>query len=131
MNLKGRMAKAADYSYNSSVTLSSTLNPDTMTTSYKELLKQREALEQQISEARRRELSDAVSQVRSLVAEYGLTAQDVFPAGKAAGKATGRSSTAGTKVAPKYRNPATGETWTGRGKAPKWIQNESREKFAI
>jgi DNA-binding protein H-NS len=102
-----------------------------MTTSYKELLKQREALEQQISEARRRELSDAVSQVRSLVSEYGLTAQDVFPAGKAAGKGAGRSSTAGTKVAPKYRNPATGETWTGRGKAPKWIQNESREKFAI
>ena len=102
---------------------------DTMT-SYKELLKQREALEQQISEARRRELSDAVAQVRSLVAEYGLTAQDVFPAGKAASKGT-RSSTAGTKVAPKYRNPATGETWTGRGKAPKWIQNENREKFVI
>lgn len=99
-------------------------------TSYKELLKQREALEQQISEARRRELSDAVSQVRSLVAEYGLTAQDVFPAGKAAPKGA-RSSTAGTKVAPKYRNPATGETWTGRGKAPKWIQNENREKFVI
>ncbi len=99
-------------------------------TSYKDLLKQREALEQQISEARKRELSEAVAQVRSLVAEYGLTAQDVFPAGKGAGKGT-RSSTAGTKVAPKYRNPATGETWTGRGKAPKWIQNENREKFAI
>lgn len=99
-------------------------------TSYKELLKQREALEQQISEARRRELSDAVAQVRSLVSEFGLTPQDVFPVGKGAGK-TGRSSMAGTKVAPKYRNPATGETWTGRGKAPKWIQNENREKFAI
>ena len=99
-------------------------------TSYKDLLKQREALEQQISEARKRELSEAVAQVRSLVAEYGLTAQDVFPAGKGAGKGT-HSSTAGTKVAPKYRNPATGETWTGRGKAPKWIQNENREKFAI
>ena len=99
-------------------------------TSYKELLKQREALEQQISEARRRELSDAVAQVRSLVAEFGLTPQDVFPAGKGAGK-TGRSSMAGTKVAPKYRNPATGETWTGRGKAPKWIQNQDRAQFAI
>ena len=102
-----------------------------MTTSYKELLKQREALEQQINEARRSELASAVAQVRSLVAEYGLTAQDVFPAGRGAGKGGARSSTAGTKVAPKYRNPATGETWTGRGKAPKWIQNESREKFAI
>ncbi|MBU0828718.1 MAG: H-NS histone family protein [Gammaproteobacteria bacterium] len=99
-------------------------------TSYKDLLKQREALEQQINEARRRELSDAVAQVRALVAEHGLTAQDVFPSGKAAGKAT-RSSTAGTKVAPKYRDPATGQTWTGRGKAPKWIQNQDRAKFAI
>ena len=97
-------------------------------TTYKELLKQREALEQQISEARRRELSDAVNQVRALVAEYGLTAQDVFPSGRAKGP---RSSTAGTKVAPKYRNPATGETWTGRGKAPKWIQNEDSAKYAI
>jgi DNA-binding protein H-NS len=93
--------------------------------SYKELLKQREALEQKINEARRNELSEAVSQVRALVTEFGLTAQDVFPAGKA------RSASAGSKVAPKYRNPATGQTWTGRGKSPKWIQNENREQFAI
>ena len=93
--------------------------------SYKELLKQREALEQKINEARRNELSEAVSQVRALVTEFGLTAQDGFPAGKA------RSASAGSKVAPKYRNPATGQTWTGRGKAPKWIQNENREQFAI
>lgn len=99
-------------------------------TSYKELLKQREALEQQIGEARRRELADAVAQVRTLVAEHGLTAQDVFPAGKAGGKAA-RSSTAGSKVAPKYRDPATAQTWTGRGKAPKWIQNQDRAKFVI
>lgn len=127
-----RSSRTSDYSYNRvapSRNQPLILFSDTMT-SYKELLKQREALEQQISEARRRELSDAVSQVRALVAEYGLTAQDVFPAGKAAGKA-GRSSTAGTKVAPKYRDPATGQTWTGRGKAPRWIQNENREKFAI
>ena len=50
---------------------------DTMT-SYKELLKQREALEKQIGEARRLELSGAVAQVRALVEEFGLTAQDIF-----------------------------------------------------
>jgi DNA-binding protein H-NS len=44
-----------------------------MNTSYKDLLKQREALEQQINEARRRELSAAVAQVRDLIAEYGLS----------------------------------------------------------
>jgi DNA-binding protein H-NS len=35
-----------------------------------------------------------------------------------------RKSTAGTKVAPKYRNPANpAETWSGRGKHPKWMTN--------
>ena len=41
-----------------------------MTTSYKELLQQREALEQAIAAARQREISDAVAKVRELVAEF-------------------------------------------------------------
>jgi len=98
-----------------------------MTASYKELVKQREALELQINDARNRELAQAVAQVRGLIAEYGLTQQDIFPAGRGARVSTA----AGVKVAPKYRDPATGQTWTGRGKAPKWIQNEDRAKFAI
>jgi DNA-binding protein H-NS len=92
---------------------------------YKELLQQREALESKIAEARQREISQAVSQARALVAEFGLTAQDVFPTGKA------RAATSGGKVAAKYRDPATGKTWTGRGKAPKWIDGQDRTKFLI
>ena len=98
-----------------------------MNPSYKDLLKQRDALELQISEARDRELAAAVAQVRGLIAEFGLTQQEVFPVGRGART----SASIGVKVAPKYRDPATGQTWTGRGKAPKWIQNEDREKFAI
>ena len=37
----------------------------------------------------------------------------------------------GFKRKPKYRNPATGETWTGRGKAPKWIDGQEREQYLI
>ena len=102
------------------------LNTPTMQ-SYKELLQQREDLEKKISEARRTEMTGALSQVRTLVEEFGLTAQDVFPTSKV----RSASSTSGTKVAPKYRDPATGQTWTGRGKAPKWIQNQDREQFVI
>ena len=94
--------------------------------SYKELLKQQEALALQIEEARRKEIADAVAQVRTLVTDYGLTQQDVFPSGRKSGK-----SSAGTKVAPKYRDPATGQTWTGRGKAPKWIEGRDRSPFLI
>ena len=93
--------------------------------SYKDLLKQRELLEQQISEARQREISDAVAQARAIVEEFGLTQQDVFPVGRA------RSAVKGSKVAAKYRDPATGATWTCRGKAPRWIQDQDRAKFEI
>ena len=96
-----------------------------MSQTYKELLQQREALEKAIAQARQNEIAAAVSKVRAMVAEFGLTAQDVFPArGAKAGKTTG-------KVAPKYRDPATGQTWTGRGKAPKWIDGKDRNKFLI
>lgn len=92
---------------------------------YKELLQQREALEIQIKEARARELSDAIALVRKTVDEFGLTVSDVFrPSDR-------RNPSKGSKVEPKYRNPATGETWTGRGKPPVWIRNEDREQFRI
>lgn len=94
---------------------------------YKDLLKQREALEQQIAEARAREVAQALSQVHALIAEFELGPQEVFPPSKS-GRAAAKSV---SKVAPKYRNPATGETWTGRGKAPKWIEGQERGQFLI
>lgn len=98
-----------------------------MTTSYKELLAQREALEQAISQARQNEISSAVAKVRELVAEYGLTAQDIFP-GRVAKSGAPKAV---SKVAAKYRDTATGQTWTGRGKAPKWIEGKDRTPFVI
>ncbi len=101
-----------------------------MTKSYKELLKEREALEQAIATARQQELSEAIQKARELVAEFGLTVQDVFPAGRGATKSSGKSSP-GNKVAAKYRDPSSGQTWTGRGKAPKWIDGQDRTKYLI
>lgn len=92
-------------------------------TTYKELLQQREALERQIEDARQRENSGAIEKVRALVAEFDLSPDDVF------GKK--RATNASVKVAPKYKDPSTGATWTGRGKPPKWIADKNREEFAI
>ena len=100
-----------------------------MTNSYKELLQQREALEQAIATARAQELSEAIRKARELVAEFDLTIQDIFPSGRSAPKSAGKS--AGGKVAPKYRDSATGQTWTGRGKAPKWIEGKDRAQYLI
>lgn len=95
-------------------------------TSYKELLAQRAELEKQIEAARKEALSSAIAQVRAIVAEYELTEEDVFS------KKAPRSAAAGTKtVAPKYRDPITGATWTGRGKPPLWIAGKDRLNFLI
>lgn len=100
----------------------------TTSLSYKDLLAQREELERQIAAARKAEIATAVQNARELVNQFGLTAEDVFGG---TGKRTVPKGTRGTTVAPKYRNPATGETWTGRGKAPKWIADQERTQYII
>jgi DNA-binding protein H-NS len=92
--------------------------------SYKELLAQREQLDKQIKEAIAREKADGIAKAKLIIEQYGLAASDLFS------RKTGARS-AGGKVAPKYRNPSTGETWTGRGKAPKWIEGRDRANFLI
>ena len=93
--------------------------------SYKELLEQREALTRKIEEARKVEIAGAVARVRAVVLEYDLKPEDIFT------KTRARSGRVGVKVPPKYRDPVTGKTWTGRGKAPRWIADKDREHFLI
>jgi len=95
-------------------------------TTYQDLLKQREALTEQIEQARKRETADAVARVRALMQEFHLSPSDIFPSGRKA-----RAKGMGMKVKPKFRDPATGQTWTGRGKAPKWIAGRDRAAFLI
>ena len=85
--------------------------------SLKELIAQKAALERQIELTATAERSDAVAKVRALMAEYGLSISDL--ATKAGGK---RATAKGNKVAAKYRNAATGETWSGRGLQPNWLK---------
>lgn len=86
--------------------------------SLQDLLAKRAALEQEIEATQKRERQDAISKVKSLMAEYGLTAADL--AGKSTGSKPGAAK--GAKVAAKYRNAATGDTWSGRGLQPKWLK---------
>ena len=85
-----------------------------------ELMAQREALEKQIEQTKKQERGDAVEKVRALMAEYGLTVADLGhrqPAGKAK-----KAKATGNKVAAKYRNASTGESWSGRGLQPRWLK---------
>jgi DNA-binding protein H-NS len=82
-----------------------------------ELIAQKEALELQIEQTKKREKGEAIAKVRALMEEYGLTAAD-FSIKPSAKSRSGK----GNKVAAKYRNNATGETWSGRGLQPKWLK---------
>jgi DNA-binding protein H-NS len=99
------------------------------------------------AEAKRRDkLEEAKAALRAEVgrkaAELGISAGDLFAqAGRRAPteqKARGRRprSDAGAKVAAKYRDPETGETWSGRGRPPRWLaakeaEGKRREEFAV
>jgi DNA-binding protein H-NS len=82
-----------------------------------ELLAQKAALEQQIMDAQREQRAQAIAQVRALMAEHGLSLADLGSRMTAAPRKAGSG-----KVAPKFRNPATGDSWSGRGLQPNWLK---------
>ena len=83
--------------------------------SLKELLAQRAALDEQINQTKDKERSEAIAKVKTLMSEYGLSVADLNSA------RTPKPAKV-SKVAAKYRNQATGETWSGRGLQPKWLK---------
>ncbi|KAF7961857.1 DNA-binding protein [Cupriavidus sp. UYMU48A] len=100
---------------------------------YKQLMAQKAALEAQLAEVRATEVAGVIEKIRSLMAEFGLTAEDIEgkrrrgrPAG--VGKATAAAKT--KSVPPKYQDPKTGATWSGRGRAPAWL-GKNRARFLI
>ena len=111
-----------------------------MTTTYKDYLTQIEDLQKKASAARKVETEAAVREVRRLISEYGLTAQEIgldkaprkrreaapstigkSPARRrGAGRKPAPAAQAARKVPPKYIGP-NGELWTGRGRRPVWV----------
>lgn len=116
--------------------------------SYETIKKQIAKLEAQaraLEAARDNKKSRAVEKVRALMKKLGVSMADMNSAAPARGR-RGVSKVAGArksgarkstgKVAPKYQDPASGSTWTGRGRAPVWLakyleQGRKREEFAI
>ena len=84
------------------------------------LLAQKAELDKQIAKAKAEEKAAVLDQMRSALEQYGITPEDLFTTAKRGRKPGSTNSGERKPVAPKYRNEA-GETWTGRGKQPKWV----------
>lgn len=112
-------------------------------TTIAELEAQRAELDAKIAAAKAESMAGAIAAVKSLMESSGVTLEMLggrkarAPRAAAADAKSKQSrSTKGGKVAAKYRNSATGETWSGRGLKPNWLRAElmkgaTLESFAV
>jgi len=93
--------------------------------SYKQLTAQLEKLHREVAAAREKEIAQAIAEIKEKIAEYDITAEELG--------FTSRRGRPARKQAPaaRYMNPKTGETWSGRGRAPGWLAGKNRERFLI
>lgn len=120
-------------------------------TTYMELKEKAEDLMRQAEAARKSEIGAAIADIKAKMAAYGITLDDLGEkvkarrgrkpkvakaAAAAAGKAKVKVAKVRKAVAVKYRNPETGETWTGRGQMSTWLKameaaGRKREEFLV
>lgn len=114
--------------------------------SLEELLNARTKLEGEIRARQSVERTRALAEIRQIMVTHGLTLKDL---GVAARRGSARDPAVvgseqpaakriapSTKVRPKFRDPETGDSWTGRGMTPKWLRDHEeagrpRDKYLI
>lgn len=100
-------------------------------TTYAELQKQIAELQAQAEALKQQELAAVIAEINEKIATYGLAAEQLrFP------RAIAAHAKSSPTLKAKYRDPATGQTWVGRGATPKWMrayieQGKSKEEFLI
>ena len=94
--------------------------------SVEELTAEREKLDAEIKKRQDAEKASVIAQIKQVAETYGVTADELVEAMGGL-----KSKRKGVKAKPKYRDPATGIIWSGRGKEPAWIKGKKREDFLI
>jgi DNA-binding protein H-NS len=92
---------------------------------YQEYQHQIAELQKLAEQAREGEVAEARKQVLELMQAHGLRVEDLA----SPKKATPAAKTGTVKA--KYRDPDSGQTWTGRGRAPRWLNNRNKDEFLI
>lgn len=82
--------------------------------SYKDLMAQIEQLKTEAEELRKSEISAGIAEIKAKMDELGITIEDLAGASR-------RTRKASAAVGARYRDPQSGETWSGRGRSPRWL----------
>lgn len=88
-----------------------------------ELQAQIAELQSKVEEAKKSEQKDAIAKCRELIAQFDLTEKQLF-----GGRGAKRS---GSAAPAKYKDPATGKTWSGKGRTPLWMAGKDFTSFLI
>ncbi len=94
-----------------------------MSKTYAQLQKEIADLEAKASKLKQAEVAGIISKMKLAIAEYELTAQDLFghrPAPGKRGPATAKTKSK-QNLAAKYAD-GSGNTWVGRGPRPQWLR---------
>lgn len=95
-------------------------------TSIEDLRAQQDAINKKIADTKVAQKQAVLSQIAEVVKIYELTVQEVVDALGGL-----KSKRVGVPAKMKYRNPADGKEWSGRGKAPLWIKDQDKTQFLI
>jgi DNA-binding protein H-NS len=83
--------------------------------SVKDMMELQPKLAEAIIERKAQEKTEIKAKLAALAEKSGFSLDELFRKARKNGN--------GSKVAPKYRNPAdSAQTWTGRGRMPLWIK---------
>ncbi len=91
---------------------------------YQELKTKISKLEEQARALLKKESAGVITKIRGLMSEYGLTVQDLGLGITNMGK---KMSAMKHPLPPKYQDPVSGKTWSGKGKAPGWIVEATKK----
>jgi DNA-binding protein H-NS len=106
-------------------------------TTLQEITAQIEQLQRQAELLRAKHKKPVITAIIQAMTQYGITHHELRAAGNGGASPNGTVRRRKTRrVPPKYRNPKTGETWSGRGRTARWIaeaerEGKSRNKFLI
>jgi DNA-binding protein H-NS len=94
---------------------------------YQEYQEQIAKLQSLAEQVRQNEIVEARRQVRELMQKHNLSAADLItPPRKPV--VSGRKQ---ATVQAKYQDPASGRSWSGRGRTPRWLDGKNREDFLL
>lgn len=94
--------------------------------SIKDLIAERQRLDDLLDEARRMEKLRVLKDIADLAAQNGISIVEIAGAMGHAPKKTGRAD-----LPAAFYDPISGRSWTGRGRTPWWLEGKSLDDYRV